>query len=32
MGWLGEELPATEQAGRTPFAPRCVKPIFDTAI
>lgn len=25
MAWLGEELPAGEQAGATPFAPRCVK-------
>jgi transposase len=25
MGWLGEELGEGEQAGRTPFAPRCVK-------
>jgi DDE family transposase len=25
MGWLGEELPASEQDGRTPFAPRCLK-------
>ena len=25
MAWLGEVLPAAEQAGRTPFAPRCVK-------
>jgi hypothetical protein len=25
MGWLGEELGEVEQAGRTPFAPRCVK-------
>jgi hypothetical protein len=25
MAWLGEELPASEQLGRTPFAPRCVK-------
>jgi hypothetical protein len=29
MGWLGEELPATEQAGRTPFAPRCVKDLVE---
>ena len=28
MAWLGEELPEEEQAGATPFAPRCVKPIF----
>jgi transposase len=25
MAWLGEELPADEQAGQSPFAPRCVK-------
>ena len=25
MAWLGEELPEAEQAGKTPFAPRCVK-------
>ncbi len=25
MGWLGEELPDDQQAGATPFAPRCVK-------
>lgn len=25
MAWLGEELPAGEQAHATPFAPRCVK-------
>lgn len=25
MAWLGEELPADDQAGQTPFAPRCVK-------
>ena len=29
MGWLGEELPAGEQAGRTPFAPRCVKDLVE---
>jgi hypothetical protein len=29
MGWLGEELPAAEQAGRTPFAPRCVKDLVE---
>jgi hypothetical protein len=27
MAWLGEELPETEQDGRTPFAPRCVKDV-----
>ena len=25
MAWLGEELPADQQAGATPFAPRTVK-------
>src|SRR5262249_31685122 len=25
MAWLGEELPHDQQAGRTPFAPRCIK-------
>jgi len=25
MAWLGEELAEPEQAGRTPFSPRCVK-------
>jgi hypothetical protein len=25
MGWLGEELPQDQQAGKTPFAPRCIK-------
>jgi hypothetical protein len=29
MGWLGEELPAAEQAGRTPFAPRCLKDLVE---
>jgi hypothetical protein len=29
MGWLGEALPAGEQAGRTPFAPRCVKDVVE---
>ena len=32
MAWLGEELPAKDQDGRTPFAPRCLKLIFDSAI
>jgi hypothetical protein len=30
MAWLGEELPEQEQDARTPFAPRCTKPIFDS--
>ncbi len=29
MGWLGEELPAAEQGGRTPFAPRCLKDVIE---
>jgi hypothetical protein len=29
MAWLGEELPAAEQAGRTPFAPRCTKDLVE---
>jgi hypothetical protein len=29
MGWLGEALPAVEQAGRTPFAPRCLKDLVE---
>jgi len=29
MAWLGEELPAAEQDGRTPFAPRCLKDLIE---
>jgi Transposase DDE domain len=29
MGWLGEELPGSEQADRTPFAPRCLKDLIE---
>jgi transposase len=29
MAWLGEELPAEEQDGRTPFAPRCLKDLVE---
>jgi hypothetical protein len=29
MGWLGEELPETEQDARTPFAPRCTKDLVE---
>jgi Transposase DDE domain len=29
MAWLGEELPAEEQDGRTPFAPRCLKDVVE---
>src|SRR5690349_11232997 len=29
MAWLGEELPADQQAGATPFAPRTVKDLIE---
>jgi hypothetical protein len=29
MAWLGEELPAEDQAGTTGFAPRCVKDLIE---
>jgi hypothetical protein len=29
MAWLGEELPAKDQDGRTPFAPRCLKDLIE---
>src|SRR4051794_29874699 len=29
MAWLGEELPAEEQGGATPFAPRTVKDLIE---
>src|SRR4029078_4896568 len=29
MAWLGEELPANQQDGATPFAPRTVKDLID---
>jgi transposase len=29
MGWLGEELAADQQAGATPFAPRCLKDVME---
>src|SRR4051794_10751282 len=29
MAWLGEELPAAEQGGATPFAPRTVKDLVE---
>ena len=29
MAWLGEELPAKDQDGRTPFAPRCIKDLVE---
>ena len=32
MAWLGEELPAAEQAHATPFAPRCIKDSLEEAL
>ncbi|HIJ64817.1 MAG TPA: IS1634 family transposase [Candidatus Hydrogenedentes bacterium] len=32
MAWLGEELPEAEQAGATPFSPRCVKDKLEEAL
>lgn len=32
MAWLGEELPESEQAHATPFAPRCVKDSLEEAL
>jgi transposase len=29
MAWLGEELPRTQQADQTPFAPRCTKDLIE---
>ena len=29
MAWLGEELPADQQDGAMPFAPRCVKDVVE---
>jgi len=29
MAWLGEELPDDQQAGATPFAPRCTKDLIE---
>jgi Transposase DDE domain len=29
MAWLGEELPAEQQAGATPFAPRTIKDLIE---
>ena len=29
MAWLGEELPADQQEGATPFSPRCVKDVLE---
>src|ERR671920_1607240 len=32
MAWLGEELPADQQAGATPFAPRTVKDLVEEGL
>lgn len=32
MGWLGSELGEEEQAGKTPFSPRCVKDRIEEAL
>jgi Transposase DDE domain len=32
MAWLGEELPPDQQAGKTPFAPRCTKDRIEEGI
>jgi hypothetical protein len=32
MGWLGDELPGTEQADKTPFAPRCNKDLIEEGL
>jgi hypothetical protein len=32
MAWLGEELPAEQQAGATPFAPRTVKDLVEEGL
>ena len=32
MAWLGEKLPEDEQAGATPFSPRCVKDQIEEAL
>jgi hypothetical protein len=32
MAWLGEQLPHDQQAGRTPFAPRCTKDRIEEAL
>jgi hypothetical protein len=32
MAWLGEELPGDQQAGKTPFAPRCTKDRIEEAL
>jgi len=32
MAWLGERLPNDQQAGATPFAPRCTKDAFEESL
>ncbi len=32
MAWLGEPLPTDQQAGATPFAPRCTKDLIEEAL
>ena len=32
MAWLGEKLPADQQVGKTPFAPRCIKDRIEEAL
>ena len=32
MAWLGEPLPMDQQAGATPFAPRCTKDVIEEAL
>ena len=32
MAWLGERLPEDQQAGATPFAPRCTKDVFEESL
>lgn len=32
MAWLGESLPLNQQAGSTPFAPRCTKDLVEEAL
>lgn len=32
MAWLGEPLPADQQFGATPFAPRCTKDLIEEAL
>jgi hypothetical protein len=32
MAWLGQALPAEQQAGVTPFAPRCVKDLIEEGL